>query len=78
MAIYTFRDCAHGIELQSSLRALRALFILARHDIESAVLYEPISIQHNGVRYDREDILRLTTYERGKNVRVLLPESEAA
>jgi hypothetical protein len=40
-------------------------------------VYEPIEIVHRGRMYTREDIVRLTEYEPGKNVRVLLPEDAA-
>lgn len=78
MATYTFHDLKYDVERQSTLSAVRALFVLARHDIESKVLYEPIAIEHNGKRYTKEDIVRLTEYKHGYLVKVLLPDEEAA
>ena len=78
MAVYTFRDLTHDIERESTIRAVRALFVLARHDIESKVLYEPIAIEHNGRRYTKADIVRLTEYKHGHLVKVFLPDGEAA
>ncbi len=77
MATYTFHDLTHGTVRESSLTGIRAILVLARHDIESRIM-DPISIEHEGQVLIKSDILRLTTYKQGENVKVLLPDEEAA
>lgn len=77
MATYTFHDLAHDTVRTSCLTSIRAILVLARYDIESHIM-EPIEVRHEGKVLTKEDILRLTEYKHGENVRVLLPDGEAA
>jgi hypothetical protein len=77
MALYRYRDVQHNSIATSILQSVRATFVLARHDLESKLVYEPIEIVDRGRTYTVGDIIRLTEYEQGQNVRVLLPEEAA-